>query len=322
MNNARSPQGAHTELILRPAGGGEDIALTGELRIGREKDCEICIDDQRISRYHARLRVTPAGIILEDLHSTNGTYVNGRQIWGAHSVSLGDELRFHEQAYRLVSNKSQDRDLTLFVLPSAPPGPAAGVQDAGAVRPAPTVVASAAVASVQQRSPTRPPPPRAATAAPRAPAMPAASAAPARPQAVGGATIVSGQGLPAGAAAPKKSRDRPSAIERQGHRLRDKETPQLDKVAQLPRGSWLELLEEGGRRLTCCKLSSGAPTMQRFYFVSRSGFGQLEISSLVLSQRLEQGQVRVLERGPRLGRLLVRLSGALRAAEPAASGDD
>lgn len=319
MNNARSQNSAVPDLILRPADGGEDIPLSGELRIGREKDCEICIDDQRISRYHARLRVTPAGIILEDLHSTNGTYVNGRQIWGAHSVSLGDELRFHERAYRLVSDKSEDRDLTLFVLPTAQPKP--GSAAAGAVPDAGPGARYAALGPADaERSPTRPP--VAAVAARRVDLGATQVQAPVPSRAVASAPPPAA-GRPPGPAraAPPKPRDRPSAIERQESRLREKEAPYLERLEQLSRGSWLELLDDGGRRLACCKLTSGAAPVQHFYFLSRAGFGRLELSSMLIAQQFEQGRARILDRGPWLGRVLVRLSGALRSGAGEAGGN-
>ena len=67
---------AQSEVFLRSAVTDDDVALEGEMRIGREKDCEIRIDDIHISRYHARITVADGQVLLEDLGSTNGTYVN------------------------------------------------------------------------------------------------------------------------------------------------------------------------------------------------------------------------------------------------------
>jgi pSer/pThr/pTyr-binding forkhead associated (FHA) protein len=46
--------------------------------IGRDSQCEIRLLDHTISRRHARMIFQNEEFILEDLDSTNGTYVNGR----------------------------------------------------------------------------------------------------------------------------------------------------------------------------------------------------------------------------------------------------
>jgi len=52
-----------------------------ELAIGRAPDNDVCIPDQSVSQHHARVGVTAEGsIFIEDLGSTNGTYVNGEKI--------------------------------------------------------------------------------------------------------------------------------------------------------------------------------------------------------------------------------------------------
>lgn len=52
-----------------------------ELAIGRAPDNDVCIRDQSVSQHHARAGVTAEGaIFIEDLGSTNGTYVNGEKI--------------------------------------------------------------------------------------------------------------------------------------------------------------------------------------------------------------------------------------------------
>src|SRR5258706_9263339 len=53
----------------------------GEVVIGRATDAAIRIDDEDVSRYHARIAIVPDGqVILTDLGSTNGTYVNAVKI--------------------------------------------------------------------------------------------------------------------------------------------------------------------------------------------------------------------------------------------------
>lgn len=71
---------------------GPDAGRTAELApgyhtVGRSDEATIGIDDQRISRLHAAIRVTADGITLADLRSTNGTYLGGVPV-GAEPVPL------------------------------------------------------------------------------------------------------------------------------------------------------------------------------------------------------------------------------------------
>ena len=51
----------------------------GVIMIGRGADCQLILDDDYVSTRHARVVSTPNGIYVEDLGSTNGTYVNGQR---------------------------------------------------------------------------------------------------------------------------------------------------------------------------------------------------------------------------------------------------
>lgn len=64
-----------------------------EFLIGRDERCELVISDRLVSRRHARIRLDGAHYLLEDLHSKNGTFVNGREISEAHSLEDGDEIQ-------------------------------------------------------------------------------------------------------------------------------------------------------------------------------------------------------------------------------------
>nr|WP_246372357.1 FHA domain-containing protein [Gordonia humi] len=59
--------------------GHESIAVSGVTTIGRTPDNDIVVSDVLASRHHARLTSTPQGLLLEDLRSVNGTFVNGRR---------------------------------------------------------------------------------------------------------------------------------------------------------------------------------------------------------------------------------------------------
>jgi pSer/pThr/pTyr-binding forkhead associated (FHA) protein len=73
---------------LLPLAEGENI-------VGRSPaHCSVCIDDPRVSKRHARIVVSGNTAVVEDLKSTNHTFVRGVQIGAAHGVADGDIIRF------------------------------------------------------------------------------------------------------------------------------------------------------------------------------------------------------------------------------------
>lgn len=57
---------------------GSEIEIGPELTIGRASSCDLTVDDGYISHRHARISGTGVKAYVEDLGSTNGTYVNGK----------------------------------------------------------------------------------------------------------------------------------------------------------------------------------------------------------------------------------------------------
>ncbi len=61
--------------------GGEKWLLTEDVTVlGRSSKADITVDDAGVSRKHVELRITPDGVILTDLGSTNGTFVEGHKV--------------------------------------------------------------------------------------------------------------------------------------------------------------------------------------------------------------------------------------------------
>ena len=69
---------------------GERHPLADALTIGRSPECDIIIDDSYSSQAHARLYRDGSQQLLEDLGSTNGTYLNRQKVDNATAVRLGD----------------------------------------------------------------------------------------------------------------------------------------------------------------------------------------------------------------------------------------
>lgn len=77
-------------MVLAPLG---DVELTsGSLLLGRLPECDVLLNDTLVSRIHARISVQENSVVIEDLHSTNGVFVNGQRI--SHSLVLreGDRI--------------------------------------------------------------------------------------------------------------------------------------------------------------------------------------------------------------------------------------
>jgi pSer/pThr/pTyr-binding forkhead associated (FHA) protein len=74
----------------------------GKLYLGRSPECELAISDPAVSRRHARLWVSASQIVIEDLGSQNGVYVNGTRIQGPCELKAGDLLRICTHELELV----------------------------------------------------------------------------------------------------------------------------------------------------------------------------------------------------------------------------
>src|SRR4051795_4871956 len=71
----------HTLEVTSGPAAGQSLELGDEVVIGRE-DAGLVIDDPEISRRHARVCPVDGGVLVEDLGSTNGTFVNGERANG------------------------------------------------------------------------------------------------------------------------------------------------------------------------------------------------------------------------------------------------
>lgn len=61
--------------------------------LGRHPDCDIVLDAAAVSRQHAQILTEDGQYFIEDLHSRNGTFVNGKLIQGRHALVSGDRIK-------------------------------------------------------------------------------------------------------------------------------------------------------------------------------------------------------------------------------------
>jgi pSer/pThr/pTyr-binding forkhead associated (FHA) protein len=94
-------------VVLRSGQSGVAVGKSFQLGpsnlIGRSMEsCEIALNDSFLSQQHARLELRDDTWIIEDLRSTNGTFVNGIEVRDATILEEGDVLRFGRIELRLV----------------------------------------------------------------------------------------------------------------------------------------------------------------------------------------------------------------------------
>ncbi|NNF54326.1 MAG: FHA domain-containing protein [Acidimicrobiales bacterium] len=81
-------------VIVEPLShAGLVFEVDGQLTIGRSAACDITLDDTFVSSQHARVAITPNGLLVSDLGSTNGTYVDRQKVTGPVSVHSGSRVQ-------------------------------------------------------------------------------------------------------------------------------------------------------------------------------------------------------------------------------------
>jgi hypothetical protein len=92
---ARRPRGTPTELVAvePPDQVGRRYPLGDEITVGRAAGCQVTVDDTYVSQLHARVFTRDGQLFVEDLGSTNGTYLNRVKVAGPMSMQKGDRLQ-------------------------------------------------------------------------------------------------------------------------------------------------------------------------------------------------------------------------------------
>jgi Inner membrane component of T3SS, cytoplasmic domain len=96
---------------------GRRVELGIEVAIGRQ-DADLVLEDPEVSRRHAVLRRSGESVVVEDLDSTNGTFVNGERIRSPISVGPGDQVRVGRTTLEIEPDQRADDTIV-----STPPRP-------------------------------------------------------------------------------------------------------------------------------------------------------------------------------------------------------
>jgi predicted component of type VI protein secretion system len=159
---------------------GERIDVTTEIIIGRE-NCDLTILDAEMSRRHARVRPTGDTLEIEDLASTNGTWVDGSRIDGTAALADGAQVKVGETTLSVeVPQPAVDAGATRLQQAPVDPG-------ATALRPTPPPPDATTIGTRPQppveRAPEPPTAPQPVERAPEPPAAPPVERAPEPPAA-------------------------------------------------------------------------------------------------------------------------------------------
>jgi pSer/pThr/pTyr-binding forkhead associated (FHA) protein len=91
----RRTRGAPVELFALepPDQAGRRYPLGDEITVGRAAGCQVTVDDTYVSQLHARVFTREGQLFVEDLGSTNGTYLNRGKVAGPMVMHKGDRLQ-------------------------------------------------------------------------------------------------------------------------------------------------------------------------------------------------------------------------------------
>ena len=90
---AKAPKRSELLVLDPPDQRGRTYPLGDELTLGRAAGCHVTVDDTFVSQIHARVLARDGQYLVEDLGSTNGTYLNRKKVSGPMVMQRGDRLQ-------------------------------------------------------------------------------------------------------------------------------------------------------------------------------------------------------------------------------------
>lgn len=102
---------------------------TGGLEIGRAPENDVVVDEDGVSRFHARLLFDNGSLWIRDAGSRNGVFVNGKRIGDHKALKVGDTVRVAQAEFEVRwPDESVPAAKNEPPKPAAAPPPAAGAK--------------------------------------------------------------------------------------------------------------------------------------------------------------------------------------------------
>jgi pSer/pThr/pTyr-binding forkhead associated (FHA) protein len=89
----KSKKGGELVVVRSDSAAGQRFPIGAPAVLGRSEDADIYIDDAYASEFHVRIGIQDDSVVLNDLGSTNGTYVNGRRVTVPTTLQKGDAVQ-------------------------------------------------------------------------------------------------------------------------------------------------------------------------------------------------------------------------------------
>jgi pSer/pThr/pTyr-binding forkhead associated (FHA) protein len=86
-------QGTRVVMVKSDTQQGRELDVRDVSVLGRSPEADVLLDDPYASDFHMRLVAQESGLVLHDLGSTNGTYVNGRRVTAPATLRRGDTIQ-------------------------------------------------------------------------------------------------------------------------------------------------------------------------------------------------------------------------------------
>jgi len=99
--NAQSAVATGARYWIEYRGNTVDLGR-GQISVGRSAMCGLVLDDPLVSRQHAEFRIENSRVVVYDLKSVNGVFVNGSRVDHKMSLSTGDRITIGDQAMVLI----------------------------------------------------------------------------------------------------------------------------------------------------------------------------------------------------------------------------
>ncbi len=131
-------------------------SINGDTVVGRAAECDLSFSVAHMSRKHAQLSILNGQLMVKDLESANGTFVNGKQVKEA-KLNKGDELRLDTLSFTIIGPGGDSDKTTVRMAVTLPPASVSAAKPAATAQAARPAAASTSAAPAADREKKRAP---------------------------------------------------------------------------------------------------------------------------------------------------------------------